>query len=133
MKKLSTILAITIAATLLAGCERDEEGPATPAAGKGGNATVNVTPQHHGKDITQCTVYIKYGAQDKPSTYDDSVVCTMVGGKPVATFSTLHKGNYYFYGRGYDPDIVQNVNGGLPYMVAEEKTYDITLPVTEVH
>lgn len=131
MKHLSAILAFTAASALLVSCERDDD--TTPAAGKGGKATINVTPQHHAKNIDQCTVYIKYGTQDKPSSYDDSAVCTMVGGKPVATFGSLHKGNYYFYGRGYDPDIVKDVNGGLPFTVSEEKTYDIILPVTEVH
>jgi hypothetical protein len=132
MKHLSAILAFSVASALLVSCERDET-TTTPAAGKGGKATVNVTPQHHANDIAQCTVYIKYGAQDKPSSYDDSAVCNMVGGKPVAVFSSLQKGNYYFYGLGYDPGIAQDVSGGVPYTISEEKVHDIVLPVTEKH
>lgn len=120
---------VLLASASMAACERDE----TEVAGKGGNAIVKVTPQHHAKDITECTIYIKYNTQDKPAAYDDSVKCVMVDGKPVATFSGLKKGNYYFYGRGYDPDIAQDVNGGLPYTVVEDKEYSILLPVTEVH
>jgi len=125
--KYSAILLVSSMA--LISCERNKD----EIAGKGGNAVLKVTPQHHGKNIFDCMVYVKYNTQDKPAAYDDSAKCTTVDGNPVATFTGLKKGNYYFYGHGYDPDIAQDVNGGLPYTVAEEKEYNIYLPVTEVH
>lgn len=109
-------------------CERNEP---TPVGGKGGNTTLKVTPQHHGDNIDSCTIYIKYNVQDKPSFYDEEVKCLMENGKPVATFTSLNKGNYYIYGKGWDPGIEQNVEGGIPYTITEDGTKEITVPVTE--
>jgi len=103
-------------------------------AGKGGNATLLVTPQHHGKNIDSCTIYIKYNTLDAPTTaYDDSAICTMSNGKPIASFSGLRKGDYYLYGEGYDPAILQQVAGGINHTIKEEKTIQIFIPVTEDH
>lgn len=109
-------------------CERDET---ITVGGKGGNTTLKVTPQHHGDNIDSCTVYIKYNVQDKPSAYDEEVKCVMENGKPVATFTSLNKGNYYIFGKGWDPGIEQNVEGGIPYTITEDGTKEITVPVTE--
>lgn len=123
------LIFMSIAAMLLfTACERKET---VTVGGKGGNATLKVTPQHHGDNIDSCTIYLKYNAQDKPSSYDEEVKCVMVNGKPVATFTNLNKGNYYVFGKGWDPDIEQEVEGGIPYTIAEETTKDITVPVTE--
>lgn len=111
-------------------CERDDKQTVT-VGGKGGNATLKVTPQHHGDNIDSCTIYIKYNAQDKPSTYDEEVKCVMENGRPVATFTNLNKGNYYIFGKGWDPGIEQEVEGGIPYTITEETTKEITVPVTE--
>ncbi len=121
----SLVLAITVIA--FTSCERK----GINLAGKGGNATLKVTPQHHGENIDSCTIFIKYNAQDKPSEYDDQTICIMENGKPVATFSELKKGEYYIYGRGWDADIEQEVVGGIPYKIEEETTLNITVPVTE--
>jgi hypothetical protein len=103
--------------------------------GSGGGTTINVTPQHHSVNINKCKVYIKYNAVNKPQKYDDSLVCEIVNGRPVASFSGLRKGNYYFYGVGYDPGIAQTVTGGLPFNISSNNSsvIDIMLPVTEAH
>ena len=103
-------------------------------AGKGGNATLLITPQHHGKNIDSCTIYIKYNTLDAPTTpYDDSAICIMSDGKPVASFTGLKKGDYYLYGEGYDPSILQQVAGGINHTIEEEKSIQIFIPVTEDH
>lgn len=130
MKQIGMKLSLValVATMFFTACERKES---TPVAGKGGNATLKVTPQHHGDDIDSCTIFLKYNVLDKPSAYDEEVKCVMENGKPVATFSNLHKGNYYVFGRGWDPEIEQNVEGGIPYTITEDKTINITVPVTE--
>lgn len=126
---MKSISLMSIAAMLLfAACERKET---VPVGGKGGNATLKVTPQHHGNNIDSCTIYLKYNVQDKPSSYDEEVKCVMENGKPVATFTNLNKGNYYVFGKGWDPGIEQDVEGGIPYTITEETTKEITVPVTE--
>ncbi len=128
----TTALVLGATALLLSACER----PTTTeveVGGKGGNATLKVTPQHHSENIDSCTIHIKYNVLEKPAThnYDEEVKCVMENGKPVATFSNLKKGNYYIYGEGWDPDIDQGVVGGIPYTITEEKTININVPVTE--
>lgn len=130
MKKISSAIAfLTLAACIsFTSCERPND---VEVGGTGGNAILKITPQHHGNNIDSCTISIKYNAQDKPAAYDNEVKCVMENGKPVATFSGLKKGNYYIFGRGWDPSIEQHVEGGIPYTITEEKTIEITVPVTE--
>lgn len=130
---LPAFLAIMGSATLfVTSCNRQDKSDGE-GAGKGGNATLRVTPRHHGINIDSCMVYIKYNSSEIASTYDDSIWCVPSGGKPVATFSQLKKGNYYIYGKGWDPTIIQEVVGGIPFTITEEKTIDIEVPVTETH
>jgi hypothetical protein len=114
-------------------CNRGEDDPIIPIAGKGGNATLRVTPMHHVTYIDSCKVYIKYNATEAPVSFDDSAWCTAVGGKPIASFSQLKTGNYYLVARGWDTTIMEAVKGGVPYVITEEKIIDINLPVTEDH
>jgi hypothetical protein len=121
---------------LAAGCKGTDPDPiVTPIGGKGGNATLHITPRHHGRQIDSCTVYIKYNATDKPSDdhYDDSAQCVQVSGLPVATFSGLKKGNYYLYGYGWDPTLSppQHVKGGYAYPVTSETDQTTDLAVSE--
>lgn len=129
MRNLLTTITLAAVAVMftLSSCEREED----EMAGKGGSATLKVTPQHHGENIDSCTIFLKYNATDLPSSYDEEVICVQEGRKPVATFSSLKKGQYYIYGDGWDPDINQAVVGGIPFQVEEERTYEITVPVTE--
>lgn len=100
-------------------------------AGKGGNATLTITPQHHGLNIANSKVYIKYNAKNTPSFYDDSVQTSMQNGIPTAVFTQLTKGDYYIYGIGIDTSIMQSVKGGIPYTIENETAQTIYLPVTE--
>ena len=109
----------------------DKEPAPEPVAGKGGNATLNVTCKHHGKVIDSITVYIKYNVQDKPSGYDDSAKAMNMNNSSIAKFEGLKAGKYYLYGRGWDNSIGEVVEGGIPYIITEEKSIDITVPVTE--
>lgn len=135
MKNTITIclLALSIL-TLVTACKKkktsdtDEVGT---TAGKGGLATLMVTPKHHSKYIDSCTVYIKYNAINLPAAYDDSIKCISWGGKPVAVFPKMNKGNYYFFGKGWDPAIAQQVVGGRNYKVSTEDTVWIDLAITE--
>ena len=104
-------------------------------AGKGGNATLRIVPKHHNenKNIVNGKIYIKYNAQDAPSTFDDSADCIMTSGVSTATFTGLKKGNYYLTGVGYDTSIKQSVKGGIPYTINAEVAIDIVVPVTETH
>jgi hypothetical protein len=129
-KPVFCVIALVSSAAFLS-CNREDGN----TAGKGGNATLRITPTHHGasKSIIDFKVYIKYNATDKPSHYDDSASTVQVSGEPVALFTGLKKGNYYIYGYGFDTSIKQNVKGGIPYPVASETTLNIELPVTETH
>lgn len=112
-------------------CNRSDDNG--PIGGKGGAATISATPQHHSKNIDSCIIYIKYNASEASTTYDDSAKCVQVGGKPVATFTGLKNGKYYLYGKGYDPSILQNVKGGVPYEITTQTQISLFVPVTESH
>jgi hypothetical protein len=133
---MKNLLLITVILAYIAfsiqSCKGKESVP-EPVAGKGGNTILKVTAKHHGKVIDSITVYIKYNTQDAATIYDDSVIAIPDGGIIKATFTNLKKGKYYLYGYGYDHSILSPVKGGIPYTVTEEKTIDLTLPVTETH
>lgn len=116
---------------LLAGCKKDESNE--DIAGKGGHATLKITPQHHARNIDSCTIYVKYNTLDVAATYEDSVICIRENGKPVGTLTQLKKGKYYLYGYGWDPMLATAVKGGLPFVIAADSTYHINLSVTEQH
>jgi hypothetical protein len=100
-------------------------------AGKGGSASLSIIPQHHGLNIANSKVYIKYNAKNTPTYYDDSAQTTLQNGIPTAVFSELKKGSYYVYGTGFDTSVMQNVKGGIPYEIESETAQTIYLPVTE--
>jgi len=114
---------------LTSACNRTDKNENT--AGKGGAATLHITPQHHGKNIKNATIYIKYNATDAPASFDDSAKCVLADTVPVASFTQLKTGNYYLYGKGYDSAILQTVEGGINYRIEEEKEISIFIPVTE--
>lgn len=124
---------LSVSALSYLSCDRDNNNNSVTIGGKGGAATLNITPRHHSKNIDSCKVYIKYNVSDKPLSYDDSAWCRNVGDKPVATFGGLKKGKYYIYGRGWDPSIEEAVDGGAPYEIKQESVQDYNLAVTEDH
>ncbi|HRO42048.1 MAG TPA: hypothetical protein PL009_04405 [Flavipsychrobacter sp.] len=131
-KCLINFTVITISLLGVISCNR-KDGNDASIAGKGGNATLRITPKHHNDQIDSCKVYIKYNTLDAANTYDDSTWATQVNGVPVATFSGLKNGEYYLYGKGWDPVLMQEVKGGLPHTISEDRVYELTLPVSETH
>lgn len=131
MKRQITVAVASLFVLHMAACNRTDE--AADMAGKGGNATLRLTPMHHSEPIDSCKVYIKYNTLDAATAYDDSTWATVVGGMPVATFSGLRAGRYYIFGHGWDASIGTEVRGGLPVTISEQQLYNLTLPVTEVH
>jgi hypothetical protein len=114
-----------------ASCKKNDNNSIT-GGGKGGNVTINITPEVYNFLVDTCTVYVKYGTLDAPASgiYDDSAICINTGGKPVATFTNLKVGLYYFYGVGYHTTggHPPNVKGGMPKTISKEDTYNYYLP-----
>lgn len=127
------LLAGTCFTMMATSCREDDPVTPKPIGGKGGNATFLITPKHHSKNIDSCTVYIKYNTITNPGkgNFDDSAKCIMTNGVPVATFAGLKAGDYYLFGMGYDPGILDVVEGGRIFSISEEKSYGIDLSVTE--
>lgn len=97
------------------------------AGGKGGSASLLVTPEHHGEFVDSCIIYIKYGTTDAPANgaYDDSAVCVMIDTTPVATFRNLTPGAYYLLAEGFHAAYVPPyVKGGLPHTIAGKTDTD---------
>ena len=130
--KVTILLVFTLSLLFIGSCKKNNT--AAPAGGKGGKATLTVTPEHHGSFVDSCTIYIKYATSDAPSNsiYDDSAICVMVDTVPVATFTHLTTGSYYIYGVGYHVNFVPpNVKGGLPVTIPKEDTIHIYLPTSQ--
>lgn len=132
MKTIKFSHILLLATVILFSCNRKDNNQ---TAGKGGAAVLRIVPKHHGiyTNIINAKMYIKYNAQDLPSSYDDSANCNSLSGQPTAIFNGLKGGNYYLYCQGFDTSIKQNVKGGMPYTIANEVTIDLSLPVTEAH
>lgn len=130
MKNSKLITLFTISFFTITSCNRIEKDE---NAGKGGNATLKIVLKHHteSKNILNGKVYIKYNAQDAPSSFDDSANCVMVDSTPTGTITGLKTGKYYLYGTGFDTTVNQAVKGGVPYEIKTETSFDISLPVTE--
>ncbi|MEI6815432.1 MAG: hypothetical protein WCL14_02385 [Bacteroidota bacterium] len=124
MKNILLLLAILMT-IVVASCTK---------AGLGGQNTIIATPQHHGKDIPGCVVYVKFGATELPGTSpsDFDVNFSVPFTKVPVTISGLMKGNYYLYAVGYDTTISQTVTGGMPVSISESAGETLmALPVTE--
>lgn len=124
---------------ILASCTREnpvvEPAPAF-VAGKGGKATLNVTPRHHLKEISQATVYIEYNAIRQPvdGKWDDSAAVVQSNGKAVARFDSLKPGNYFLYADGYDPAVTDAVSGYASFRIVDSvtaQTYNTYIEVSE--
>lgn len=119
---------IVLCTLTLFACRRSED---VTVAGKGGNATLQVKPTHgSGETVQNSVIYVKYNTLDMPANgvYDDSVVCNTVDGAPMGVFVNLHRGNYYLYGKGFNPDHNDAVKGGVPFHIDnEEGLYKINM------
>lgn len=126
-----TIVAVCCCVTVLmgAGCKKSNSANKNGAlsGGKGGSASLTVTPEHHEQFVDSCIVYIKYATNDAPTdgVYDDSVACVKIDTTPVAIFTNLQAGSYYLlaegYHAGYTPPYVK---GGLPHAIGKSTDSD---------
>ena len=68
MKKFPKLTLVLLFGISLSACTRPEN---ENTAGKGGDATLRIVPKHHNenKNIINGKIYIKYNAQDAPSTF----------------------------------------------------------------
>jgi len=119
MKTRYIILIFFVPLFIAASCHKS--GTTITGGGKGGNAILLVTPEHHNGFVDTCTIYIKYGTNDAPANgvYDDSAICTLRDTTPVAAFRGLTTGQYYLYGVGiHFPYVPANVKGGIPCTIS---------------
>lgn len=120
------IITTVIVIIVIASCKKE---------GTGGDATVATIVQHHSKKIPFATVYVKYGAKEFPgadvSKYDANQKTDKEGH---THFEVLQKGDYYFYGVGYDSAISAVVVGGVPLTIKRKERkseIELNVPVTE--
>lgn len=111
MKKLMFLSLLAVMAVILFyGCCK---------AGKGGNATLNVSVLSDSKNpIYGTTVYIKYGQSTAPANINgfDAKLQPSAGSNTVS-FTSLKCGTYYLYATGYDSVLKSPVAGGAPLSI----------------
>lgn len=114
------------------GCTRPE---VSHNAGKGGKASLLVAAKHHSKYAEGLSYYIKYNAVNisADGVYDDSATAVNRGGKPVATFSNLKKGDYVVFVTGYDAAAAEQVSGFIRHTIKEETAQERDIPVGGAH
>lgn len=136
MRRLYIVAALLLAVSIAA-CTREND-VVTPdtslKGGRGGLATVRVTPQLHEKDIDSCIVYVAYANDKMPATmdmFDDTLYVTYQEGRPRATFDSLKKGTYYFYLQAYNDALQESYKGGASFKVVDttETQYDVYIQV----
>lgn len=104
--------------------------------GDGGDATLVVYPQHHGKAILGADVYVACNKQEAPrdGLKNYQLKFSAAAGSDAVRCTGLKCGDYYIYGIGYDKSISQNVTGGLSVNISygdRSSEIKVTLPVTE--
>lgn len=137
MRTIKVITGLLLAGAIATGCTRENEviPPAPyPVGGKGGKATLRVTPRHHLQNMDNGKVYIKYNSKVQPAAYDDSADVEYSDGRPMAIFKNLKWGDYYLFARDTNfnlADTIQTVTGGAHFMVPDsfENKYDLYLDV----
>lgn len=99
----------------------------------GGKASVKGVVAHHGKPIADAYVYIKFNSTEFPGE-DYSQYDTYVKSDANGNYSTsLYKGSYYLYAKGYDLDIPSPflVKGGLSFSIRNKENLTLDIAVTE--
>jgi len=135
MKKIFLSLIILSTISIFPFCKKSDDC----VGGSGGNLTLVVRLQHHGKTIYnqgnyRDTVYIKYNSQDNPGSNPLSYSTAFIGdsGEDHVHVTGLQCGNYYIYGVGLDTSIHERVTGGIPYSTSQKSgEIDLNVPVTE--
>ncbi|GAB4135966.1 MAG: hypothetical protein Fur0041_10360 [Bacteroidia bacterium] len=128
MKKL---LIPFVMAVILASCK----------AGSGGDATVVVSPKHHGVPILSTSAYrdsvfIKFNATDLPENPTTNYDLLFVGtpGEAIIKCDGLKAGKYFIYATGWDPAINERVVGGVALKIKYKERKDelaVEVPVVE--
>ncbi len=129
MKPNVIITSILVILLLSVGC-KPKSNCVSAGGGKGGSAIITITPKHIGLNVDSCTIYVKYGTLDAPTSgvYDDSQKVILVDTTPVAIFTHLKAGLYYFYGKGYHVPYSAYVKGGANYTMCSEHAETVYLP-----
>ncbi len=131
-KVVFTLLFVVLVTVSVSSCKKKCE-----VAGTGGNVTLVVKPQHHGKAIYNQTgyldtVYLKFNTQDSPSVDLASYDTYFVGeaGEDHVHIEGLKCGDYYIYAVGLDTtgNLNERVTGGIPFSF-EEESGEINLPI----
>jgi len=129
MKYGISLLTLVLIILLSFGCRKKN------SAGTGGENDLQITAKHHTVILDSMTVYVKFNAQDAPtslSEYDMQTTVQDYDGENIAIFTNLKKGDYYLYGKGWDPSLPGVVEGGLPIEIKNESgTIEYDLQVTE--
>ena len=127
--KVTIIMSFIIACLFAASC-KPKSNCAGSGGGKGGSASISVSPSHYGAYVDSCTIYIKYATLNTPDNgvYDDSQKCVMADTVPIATFTGLTPGLYYFYGKGYHAAYSSYVKGAVNYTMCTAHTQSLLLP-----
>lgn len=142
MRTIYNVIGLSLAVCLLGSCVRKNdvvEPTPPPEGGKGGHATLAVTPQHHEKNIDDCRIYIKYAAVQMPNSlkdFDDSGDVAPKNGRPMIEFTDLRAGDYFFYaiGKDYSLDTSHNVLQGVAHFKVVdtlERTYDVYMQIDD--
>lgn len=128
----SRLLFFTLALFIIASCKKN---------GTGGDATLVVFPQHHGKTIKNHygypdTVFVKFKADELPGTTPDKFDTYFVGepGEDHIHCKNLLPGKYYLYCVAMDSSGPYRVTGGLAVKIKwreRKKEIDLDVPVTE--
>ena len=113
-------------------------------AGIDGNATLVVTPKHHGTPIIsqtnyRDTVYVKFNAKDLSSdpTHDYDAIFVGEPGEDHIRCTGLHTGTYFLYVSGKDtlinPPAGERVTGGMSVKIKyKERKHEINLDISVV-
>ncbi len=127
---ISILLLAVLLLLAMGGCKKHSGGTVT-GGGKGGHETIRASAEHYGTLLDTATIYIKYGTLDEPadSVYDDSIVCVVVNDTPVAVFSGLTTGNYFFMAKGLHRSLCPYITIGSNHFTAATESTD-WLPVT---
>ena len=80
---------------------------------------MRVVMQNSGLNVDSGWVYVKYNASVTPvgNKYDDSTLVIHVDGVPMAIFTNLKVGDYFFMGKGWDIIRSQTVFGTRPFTI----------------
>lgn len=129
MRKLTFLFVLSL---VLASCSKE---------GLGGDATLLVTPEHHGDPVPSTaaypdTVFIKFNAKEVPENPTQDYDAMFVGqpGDTHIHCSGLKWGDYSVYVAGYDIAYSDRVVGGLHIKIKrKERDQEIalTIPVSE--